>query len=46
VFHDATLQQMARQAPETLDELAGISGVGVKKLQAYGRDILRVLHAA
>ncbi len=43
VFHDATLAQMAQQAPATLDELAGISGVGSKKLEAYGREILRVL---
>jgi ATP-dependent DNA helicase RecQ len=43
VFHDATLAQMAAQAPSTLDELAGISGVGAKKLEAYGREILRVL---
>ena len=27
----------------TLDALAGISGVGGKKLQAYGEDLLRVL---
>ncbi|MFN9450392.1 MAG: DNA helicase RecQ [Rubrivivax sp.] len=43
VFHDATLKQMARQCPATLDELAGISGVGAKKLEAYGRELLRVL---
>ena len=34
---------MARQRPATLDELAGISGVGAKKLEAYGTEILRVL---
>jgi len=45
VFHDATLAQMAQQAPSTLDELSGISGVGAKKLEAYGREILRVLEA-
>ena len=43
VFHDATLAQMAEQSPDTLDELAGISGVGAKKLQAYGADILQVM---
>ncbi|MEK8046816.1 DNA helicase RecQ [Ideonella margarita] len=43
VFNDATLAQMAAEAPSSLDELAGISGVGTKKLDAYGRDILRVL---
>jgi ATP-dependent DNA helicase RecQ len=46
VFHDATLAQMAADAPSTLDALAGISGVGAKKLDAYGREILRVLAAA
>ena len=43
VFHDATLAAMARDRPATLDHLAGISGVGAKKLEAYGRQILRVL---
>ena len=43
VFHDATLAAMARDRPATLDHLAGISGVGAKKLEAYGQEILRVL---
>jgi ATP-dependent DNA helicase RecQ len=43
VFHDATLAEMARTLPGTLDELGEISGVGVKKLEAYGQEILRVL---
>ena len=36
---------MAELRPDSLDELAGISGVGAKKLEAYGEDILRVLAA-
>jgi ATP-dependent DNA helicase RecQ len=43
VFHDATLAEMARSQPDSLDALAQISGVGAKKLEAYGREILRVL---
>ena len=43
VFHDATLAEMARECPATLDALAGISGVGSKKLEAYGAEILRLL---
>ena len=43
VFNDATLADMARTAPQTLGELAQISGVGSKKLQAYGDAILLVL---
>jgi ATP-dependent DNA helicase RecQ len=46
VFHDATLAEMARLHPKSLGDLAGISGVGAKKLEAYGRDILRVLEVA
>jgi ATP-dependent DNA helicase RecQ len=46
VFHDATLAQMAREYPQSPVELAGISGVGAKKLEAYGSEILRVLGAA
>ena len=45
VFHDATLAEMARAHPQSLDELAGISGVGTKKLEAYGSEILRVLES-
>ena len=43
VFHDATLAEMARQVPDSLAAMASVSGVGAKKLEAYGRDILRVL---
>ncbi len=43
VFHDAALADMARIAPSSLGELGQISGVGAKKLQAYGQDILAVL---
>lgn len=46
VFHDATLAEMARSLPGSLDALGRISGVGARKLEAYGRDILRVLEAA
>jgi ATP-dependent DNA helicase RecQ len=45
IFHDATLAEMARERPATLDALAGISGVGAKKLEAYGQEILRVVAA-
>lgn len=46
IFQNVTLAEMARQHPQSLDELAGISGVGAKKLEAYGREILRALDAA
>ncbi|MBC7995045.1 MAG: RecQ family ATP-dependent DNA helicase, partial [Rhizobacter sp.] len=46
IFHDATLAEMARAKPSSLDEMSTISGVGAKKLEAYGREILRVLALA
>ena len=45
VFHDATLAEMARACPASTDALAGISGVGAKKLERYGTEILRLLAA-
>ncbi|HEX5660388.1 MAG TPA: DNA helicase RecQ [Polyangiales bacterium] len=43
VFHDATLIEMARMRPSTLSALSGVTGVGAKKLEAYGPQILGVL---
>jgi len=34
---------MARREPTNLAEMGEISGVGAKKLEAYGTEILRVL---
>lgn len=45
IFQNVTLAEMARQHPHSLDELGGISGVGAKKLEAYGRQLLQVLDA-
>jgi ATP-dependent DNA helicase RecQ len=45
VFHDATLLEMARSRPGSLAALGEITGVGAKKLEAYGADILTVLAA-
>jgi ATP-dependent DNA helicase RecQ len=43
IFQNTTLAEMARVLPGDLVELGEISGVGAKKLEAYGREILRVL---
>ena len=43
VFHDATLAELARLQPRSIGDLGGISGLGAKKLEAYGQDLLRVL---
>jgi ATP-dependent DNA helicase RecQ len=43
IFHDATLAAVAKRAPQTLDDLQGISGIGAKKLEAYAQEVLRVV---
>jgi ATP-dependent DNA helicase RecQ len=43
IFHDATLAAIAQRSPHSLDDLQGISGIGVKKLEAYGSEVLRVV---
>ncbi|WP_328381864.1 DNA helicase RecQ [Micromonospora zamorensis] len=43
IFHDATLRQIASDAPGSLAELSGVSGVGENKLAKYGKQILAVL---
>ncbi len=42
IFHDATLAHIASVNPQNLDDLRGISGIGVKKLEAYGEAVLQV----
>ncbi len=43
VFQDATLAAIAAQDPSSLEDLQGISGIGAKKLEAYGQEVLRVV---
>ena len=43
IFPDATLREIARQAPQTLIALRAISGVGDKKLESYGAEILQLI---
>jgi ATP-dependent DNA helicase RecQ len=45
IFHDATLAAIAALAPRSLGDLQGISGLGAKKLEAYGEEVLRVVNA-
>jgi ATP-dependent DNA helicase RecQ len=44
IFHDATLAAIAQAEPQDLDALQDIAGIGVKKLEAYGAEVLRVVN--
>jgi ATP-dependent DNA helicase RecQ len=46
VFADRTLIEMAEKRPATLDQMAGITGVGAKKLDSYGAAFLEVITGA
>jgi ATP-dependent DNA helicase RecQ len=43
IFHDSTLREMALHRPTTLTALSRISGVGTRKLEAYGEAFLNVI---
>ena len=46
IFTDRTLIEMAEKRPADLDGMAGIGGVGAKKLETYGRAFLDVINGA
>ena len=46
IFPDRTLIEMAEKRPTTLDQMAGITGVGAKKLESFGAIFLAVITGA
>jgi ATP-dependent DNA helicase RecQ len=44
IFNDKTLIEMAEKRPANLDAMAGISGIGAKKLDSYGDAFLEVIN--
>ncbi len=46
IFHDATLAAIAALNPHSLDDLHSVSGIGTKKLEAYGQEVLRVVQSS
>jgi ATP-dependent DNA helicase RecQ len=43
IFHDATMREIARIKPGSLNELRGVAGVGEKKLETYGEEIVTLI---
>ena len=43
IFHDATLMEMMATRPQTLSQMAHISGVGERKLALYGDEFIDVI---
>ncbi len=46
IFHDATLAEMVRRRPRSPDELGTLSGIGERKLAAFGDRFLAVILTA
>jgi ATP-dependent DNA helicase RecQ len=44
VFQDATLREIAKVKPTSLDQLRGVTGVGEKKLVSYGDEIVAIIN--
>jgi ATP-dependent DNA helicase RecQ len=43
IFHDSVLREMAATRPASLSALGRLTGVGQRKLDAYGEPFLRVI---
>jgi ATP-dependent DNA helicase RecQ len=43
IFHDATLRELARVRPQSLQDLAGVYGMGVRKIEAFGAAVLEAV---
>jgi ATP-dependent DNA helicase RecQ len=46
VLHDSTIDGIAIARPTTLDQLRGIAGIGDKKLEHYGAELIAMVKAA
>ena len=46
IFHDSTLEEMAKTRPATLEAMRYISGVGEQKLDKYGDTFLAVIQSS
>lgn len=43
IFHDSTMREIAKAKPVSLDDLRGVTGVGARKLDTYGADIITLI---
>ncbi|VYU37203.1 ATP-dependent DNA helicase RecQ [Clostridium tertium] len=44
IFSDSTLMELANKHPKTKDELMNVRGMGEKKYEKYGEDILKIMN--
>ena len=46
IFHNTHLMSIARHKPCTLDDLENVNGIGKRKVEKFGREIIEVLENA
>jgi len=46
VLHDTTIDGIATSRPRTLEQLRGIPGIGDKKLEHYGDELIALVQAS
>jgi len=46
VLHDATIEDIATARPRTAEQLRGIPGIGDKKLERYGHELIELVSTA
>ena len=46
ILHDATLLELLRQRPQSLEEMRHVSGIGARKLENFGAALLELLATA
>jgi ATP-dependent DNA helicase RecQ len=46
VLHNRVLEAIARLSPRTLSELEGVHGVGARKVEQFGEEIIDVVQKA
>jgi len=45
IFHDATLKELAARTPDSVTDMAGIQGIGKRKLELYGAVVLETIRS-
>jgi len=45
IFHDATLKELAARTPSSVADMAGIQGIGKRKLELYGTVVLETIRS-
>ena len=46
IFHDSTLEEMAKTRPDSLESMQYISGVGEQKLKKFGQSFLEIIQSS